>query len=780
MPSSQKRKLSRHLIHSLQFLRVLALLGVFAYHLLPRQVPHGYLGVVTFFILAGFLSMQHVLLREAADPLRRYPRPNVGERLWERFLKLYPPLIWLCLALAPLMYLLLPAFLDQFAGELRSALLGFNNIWQILRGDSYFEGAGYVKPLTHLWALSLEMQFYLLFSLLVEPLYRARHRLFWTLGTLFLTLASAADLILQQQPGADLTRIYYGPDTRFFQFTLGMLMALLGSGQPCRDTVLRVSRSVLTFLLLGLAAASYFAPISVEVMMPAGFLLYSALMAFLVALVAADDTPLAALGRFLPIRGLAAISYPLYLWHYPAIVIGTRLLASVPLELPLRLAILGLAGLLLALIAFFLDRLFSTSLPWPKRNADSPEAQPEEPPQAAPPASPGRFPWDKRRSPRNDVGRSTMGGTRRAGQPSVPLTAAQQKVPRQPLLLKLRAGFSLLLLLLLLAAPWDRLYVQSGGARFRQLEADIAAQEAALQAENAAWRQQNGEQAGPPVGSAATGEKNEAAPAGEGEPQSSGESSLPENTRPSALGHPDERRQPAATSFDGQKLKQRLSIPRAREIAEDDWKTQEVLASLKAYNGFGGDFFVDPEDYQRYRDIPFSMIGDSVSVIASYVFKPYWPQMHLDALSNRQTRDALEVYRSIRKDKAVGNFLVIALGTNGDIDTEKLESIWKDLDGKPLFIVTIVLPYDWQEEERNAALRDFAREHDQVWLVEWQKNAKYEASWYQEDAIHPSTAGSQAFSQLISAKIVALCRNYEDADLVDWQPALPPVEEAEE
>ena len=55
MSSSEKKY-----IKSFDALRVVALLGVFLYHLMPNFVPSGYLGVVIFFVLAGFLTMKQV------------------------------------------------------------------------------------------------------------------------------------------------------------------------------------------------------------------------------------------------------------------------------------------------------------------------------------------------------------------------------------------------------------------------------------------------------------------------------------------------------------------------------------------------------------------------------------------------------------------------------------------------------------------------------------------------------------------------------------------------
>ena len=59
--------MNKNYIHSFDGLRVIALLGVFFYHAAPSILPSGYLGVVMFFVFAGFLSMLPLVKRADAD-----------------------------------------------------------------------------------------------------------------------------------------------------------------------------------------------------------------------------------------------------------------------------------------------------------------------------------------------------------------------------------------------------------------------------------------------------------------------------------------------------------------------------------------------------------------------------------------------------------------------------------------------------------------------------------------------------------------------------------------
>ena len=48
-----------------------------------------------------------------------------------------------------------------------SAILGFNNWYQIFNNISYFDNGGAPSPLLHCWSLAIETQFYLIFPIII-------------------------------------------------------------------------------------------------------------------------------------------------------------------------------------------------------------------------------------------------------------------------------------------------------------------------------------------------------------------------------------------------------------------------------------------------------------------------------------------------------------------------------------------------------------------------------------------------------------------------------------
>lgn len=716
---TQSHVQQRHL-SAFDFFRALFLLGVFFFHLDRGHFPYGYLGVVGFCCLAGFLSMRALVLEKEGQ----LPSRTIRKSLLSRIGKLWPPLLLMLVTVAILMVVFFPAFLDNFGQQLRSSVLGYNNIWQIIHGESYFEGQGYLKPLTHLWALSLEMQFYLLFILFVRSSYRKNYKAFWICEFLLISVLSYVALLLFDEPGLDPTRVYYGLDTRLFSFTLGSAGALVAvnkkaaEAEPEKRSSSRRRDGVLLFLTFLLIAA-FFLPVDNALMIRYGLMIYSLLCTAALCLSCRGGGLFDKLGRWAPVAGLARRSYGLYLWHFPFFALSERFLANVQMPLLLFYAFEISGALFISELAYMLNDALSR-------------------------------------------------------------------------LKLLQRVLSLLLAIVLLILPWQEVYRLRGGEDFRRIEAQLQERESIL-AEKRKGLREAAEGGRGALSEAEKTEEQQGAEEGPAVKQNHENSPLPGNSeiRPGETrkqpvdGIEPKGVKPAATTKkrqsapdskptgpNGHPLRGRLKLPPKPELSEEEqWTLEAVEKDIAAFAEYGEPWKIDLKDFERYRHLPLSMIGDSVSVIAGYAIDPYLPGLYLDAKSNRQTNEAFTHYQSLVQDKMLGEMLVMALGTNGDIDEDNLEEVWKALDGRPMLLLTIVLPYAGQEKERNDALRHFAKTHDQVWLVEWNRYAKSHPEFFQEDAIHPSTEGCKAFCQLITAKVMEVLRLYEDSDMLEIKKA---------
>lgn len=304
----------------LEALRGIGITGIMLYHFFPSEFRGGFLGVPLFFVLSGYLMFR------TSDAGWQKGTFHITTYYKKRLVKLYPPLFVLIVVVCSYLTLFHPVQLAGRKAEIGSILLGCNNLWQIQQNASYFTKMANASPFTHLWFLSMEMQFYLLWPL-IFVLYRklCRHIPEKKLCFVFLALAlcSVADMFLLYVPGQDPSRVYYGTDTMAFPLLLGIFLGAFRKQYPgirftCskKRTVLVLSGffvliTILLFLSVdGQAAFLY----------QGGFFLVSLLFAAVICLMDDNEKWLGELLENSLICWLGRQSYLFYLWHYPVSV----------------------------------------------------------------------------------------------------------------------------------------------------------------------------------------------------------------------------------------------------------------------------------------------------------------------------------------------------------------------------------------------------------------------------------------------------------------------------
>lgn len=125
-------------------LKAIAIIGVTLFHMLPQDVPGGYMGVSLFFVITGYL-----LAFSDNNRLRQHAY-SVTQYLWHRIRRIYPPLLIMLLVTVGVNGLLLPNSLNGIRPELMSIVFGYNNFWQIAQDADYFTRLINVSPFTHL------------------------------------------------------------------------------------------------------------------------------------------------------------------------------------------------------------------------------------------------------------------------------------------------------------------------------------------------------------------------------------------------------------------------------------------------------------------------------------------------------------------------------------------------------------------------------------------------------------------------------------------------------
>ena len=260
-----------------------------------------------FFVISGFLITSVILDDLAAG---RFSLLGFYER---RVRRIFPALFATLLAtLAAGLLILLPDDLKTLGRSATAATLFSSNLlfWS---EAGYFDVAAAHKPLLHTWSLSVEEQFYLVFPLALLLLVRSRRDLVrYGAVALPLSLALAAWTARSAPDSA-----FYLAPMRAWELLLGALLAAGALPPPRHQGV----RDGLSLLGLGLIAWSVLA-ISPETPFPAAAIPAS-LGAGLVIHAGTGGGSLG--GRVLgtpPVAFTGLVSYSLYLWHWPLLVLA--------------------------------------------------------------------------------------------------------------------------------------------------------------------------------------------------------------------------------------------------------------------------------------------------------------------------------------------------------------------------------------------------------------------------------------------------------------------------
>ena len=310
-------------------LRAIAVCAVIAYHLGLSWAPGGLLGVGVFFTLSGYLITDLLLAQKAGGTLRlaSFWLARARRLLPALFLMLIVVTIWVAIADR--------AQLGVVRGQFWAAAIYVSNWWQSFQHVSYFARFGPPSPLNHLWSLSVEEQFYLLWPWLLllgvhfvperrRPI-PIRPRLAGL--TLLAAAVSAIEMAILFHPSFDPSRVYYGTDTRAFGLLIGAALAMVWPSRALTTRVGAHARNILDVAgVCGLLVIAYLIWHTNQYsawLYRGGIVLLSVATAVVLAALA---HPVTRLGRALgwgPLRWVGVRSYGIYLWQTPIIILTT-------------------------------------------------------------------------------------------------------------------------------------------------------------------------------------------------------------------------------------------------------------------------------------------------------------------------------------------------------------------------------------------------------------------------------------------------------------------------
>lgn len=348
----------------IQFLRAVAVGVVVLYHIWPHTLRGGFVGVDIFFAISGFLICAH-LMRE----LERTGRIALLGFWARRARRLLPASLLVLAVVAVAVIVAVPQGLwQQFLREIGASALYVQNWILAVDAVDYLAADNQASPVQHFWSLSTEEQFYLVWPILIMagagiawlfrskregavPRYTApgskltvpaRRVILAILSVLTLSSLVFSIAYTVSAPAA----AYFITPTRAWEFGAGALLAMIAPTVVAGRETLRTIVSWTGWALIAAAVILYTESIP--------FPSYTAALPVVGTLLVIwagspstrwSPTPIA---RLRPIQWLGDISYSLYLWHWPIIVISAIVIgyeAGLKTGVAIILVSLGLAWL---------------------------------------------------------------------------------------------------------------------------------------------------------------------------------------------------------------------------------------------------------------------------------------------------------------------------------------------------------------------------------------------------------------------------------------------------
>ncbi|SME97306.1 Peptidoglycan/LPS O-acetylase OafA/YrhL, contains acyltransferase and SGNH-hydrolase domains [Cellulosimicrobium cellulans J1] len=336
-----------------QALRAIAVGAVVLNHLWPNRLPGGYVGVDVFFVISGFLITSHLLKELLATG-----RVRLATFYARRVRRLLPAALLVLTVSAVAVWAFLPyTAWTRSAQEIAASAFYVENWALAAQSVNYSALNEDATVAQHYWSLSVEEQFYLLWPLLLVGLYllavrggrlAARPRRVVAAGV---AVVGALSLVLSvvmtvRSP----SEAYFVTPVRFWEFALGGLLAL-GATRVRLTAPWANLLAIAGFAAIAVTAAAY----GPSTPFPGWLAAVPALGTAAVILAGTERRPLLhdRVTALRPVQVLGDVSYSVYLWHWPLIVVApfalSRSLTTVD-KLGIAVASVALAWVTKALV----------------------------------------------------------------------------------------------------------------------------------------------------------------------------------------------------------------------------------------------------------------------------------------------------------------------------------------------------------------------------------------------------------------------------------------------
>ncbi len=307
-------------ISSIDGLRAIAVTAVVMYHLGISWIPGGFLGVDLFFVISGY-----VITRLILDSINQSSALDLRAFYAARLRRIYPGFLFMVICTIIFIGVWAPEAIKRFLSDLPYALTGTINWLLVARHQDYFETVGRPPLLQHTWSLAVELQFYLIWPIILLTVLKYFGKKNIARIALIIAMVSGTTLFfvslqLDQSNAQQISHIYFGTDTHSLGLFLGSALAVSWIPQNLSADIEKRAQDVIDGIgvvgLLGLISTFLFIDESNAGLYRIAFPLAGIFGCLVIISLVHPASRFAPIISTAPFRWIGQRSYGIYIWHW--------------------------------------------------------------------------------------------------------------------------------------------------------------------------------------------------------------------------------------------------------------------------------------------------------------------------------------------------------------------------------------------------------------------------------------------------------------------------------
>jgi len=307
-------------ISSIDGLRAIAVTAVVMYHLGISWIPGGFLGVDLFFVISGY-----VITRLILDSINQSSALDLRAFYAARLRRIYPGFLFMVICTIIFIGVWAPEAIKRFLTDLPYALTGTINWLLVARHQDYFETVGRPPLLQHTWSLAVELQFYLIWPIILLTVLKYFGKKNIARIALIIAMVSGTTLFfvslqLDQSNAQQISHIYFGTDTHSLGLFLGSALAVSWIPQNLSADIEKRAQDVIDGIgvvgLLGLISTFLFIEESNASLYRIAFPLAGIFGCLVIISLVHPASRFAPIISTAPFRWIGQRSYGIYIWHW--------------------------------------------------------------------------------------------------------------------------------------------------------------------------------------------------------------------------------------------------------------------------------------------------------------------------------------------------------------------------------------------------------------------------------------------------------------------------------